>query len=218
MAAGVCFGADHAKFLDALTPTDVERRALGSVLPEVNGLFEIDEATASRALERLWHDHADEIVRAIVDDPKEAEKLVREAKASPGRVSDLLRRAARATHEKALLGALPRYSSLGPEATFVDLVARSFRGQGARAAEKTLLQALPREGKERGLAYGLLSAMDLARPHDWQFTETERQFGSSLADRAKLVLTGAAADYHESLGGLLGAAGVADWGRRDEEN
>ncbi|MGI0131811.1 MAG: hypothetical protein ACREDK_01750 [Thermoplasmata archaeon] len=217
VAAGICFGDDRETFLDHLAPSSEERHALTAVLPEVEGLFELDEASASRALERLWHDHADDLVRAIVDDPREAEKLVREAKASPGRVSDLLRRAARANRARAVLDALPRYRHLGPEAAFVDAVARSYRGQGEKVAERTLLQGLPREGKVRGLAYGLLLVLGFAKSHEWQFTETEQQFGRALEERARDLLTGPSTHYHDRLGALLGSAGVTDWGTLDND-
>jgi hypothetical protein len=214
VAGGVCYGNHRSEFLDALRPTPEERKALEETLPEVAGLFEVDEPAASRVLEKLWPTHAEKIVSAIVPDPAEAERLVREARASPGRVSELLRRAARETHEKTLLRELPRYESLAPEAVFVDAVARSFRSQGAKAAEKQLLQTLPREGKQRGIGYGLLIALDQERPHAWQFTETDRQFGQSLAPLAKRALEVPSGEYHEALAALLGAAGVTNWGVR----
>jgi hypothetical protein len=212
VAAGVCYGADRGKFVNALSPTPEERTALERTLPSVDGLFEIDEPRASRALERLWPQHAEEIVGAIVSDPKEAERLVREARAAPGRVSELLTRAAKRGAEEARRKELPTYESLAPEAAYVDSVARTFRSRGGAAAEKELLERLPREGKERGLAVGLLTALGRLASHDWQFTDTERNFGASLADLAKPVLSGPAAEYHTALDRLLGTAGVVRWG------
>lgn len=211
VAAGVCYGSDRAKFVEALSPTEEERTALERTLPSVEGLFEIDEPRASRALERLWPQHAEEIVGAIVSDPKEAERLVREARAAPGRVSELLARAARRGAEEARRKELPTYDNLAPEAAYVDAVARTFRARGAAAAEKALLERLPREGKERGIAVGLLTALGRLGPHDWQFTDTERTFGAALADLAKGVLSGPAAEYHTALDRLLGTAGVVRW-------
>jgi hypothetical protein len=212
VAAGVCYGSDRAKFVDGLSPTSEERRALEKTLPSVVGLFEVDEPRASRALERLWPEHAEEIVGAIVSDPREAERLVREARAAPGRVSELLARAARRGAEEARRKELPTYEELSPEAAYVDAVARTFRARGGAAAEKVLLERLPREGKERGLAVGLLSALGRLASHDWQFTDTERTFGTSLADLAKAVLSGPASEYHSALDRLLGTAGVVRWG------
>lgn len=214
VAGGVCYGSRREAFLDALHATPEERRALEETLPGVTGLFEVDEAAASRVLEKLWPSHADRIVSAIVPDPAEAERLVREAKTSPGRVSELLHRAARETRERAVLEELPRYGSLAPEAAFVDTVARAFRSQGAKAAEKQLFQSLPREGKERGIGFGLLIALGSERPHAWQFTDTDRQFGRALAPLAHRVLEVPSGEYHEALAGLLGSAGVTNWGVR----
>ncbi len=214
VAAGTCYGSDREAFVRALDPTEEERRALNEVLPSVTGHFDIAEATASQALEKLWPQHAARIVAAIVPDPERAEQLVREARAAPGRVSELLRRAARGTQERELLDQLPRYESLAPEALLADDVARSFRTGGATAAQKSLLQSLPREGKERGIAYGLLLALGHASAHDWQFTPTEQEFGRSLVERARLLLHATPDGYDGALGGLLGAAGVTDWGIR----
>jgi hypothetical protein len=212
VAAGVCYGSDRTKFVEAIAPTAEERVALERTLPSVEGRFEIDEPRASRALERLWPQHAEEIVGAIVTDPREAERLVREARAAPGRVSELLARAAKRGAEEARRKELPEFQGLSPEAAYVDAVARTYRSRGAGAAEKVLIDRLPREGKERGLAVGLLAALGRLAPHDWQFTDTERNFGTALADEAKPVLSGPSGHYHQALDRLLGRAGVVQWG------
>lgn len=217
VAAGVCYGDEAAGFVAALAPTPAERKALEGVLPTVDGPFDIPEATASQALERLWHDHAEEIVRAIVPDPARAEQLVRDARASPGRVSELLHRAARETQERELLSQLPSFSRLAPEAALADQVARIYRTGGREAAVKQVLQTLPREGRQRGIGFGLLLALDQATPHLWQFSDTEQEFGRSLADRARRLLSTEPSGYAAALGELLGAAGVTDWGVRVAE-
>ncbi len=214
VSEGTCFGPDQAAFIDSLDPTPEERAALERVLPEVRGLFDIEEATASRALERLWPNHAETIVQAIVPDPERASRLVREARASPGRVSELLHRAARATREREALEALPAFSGLVPEAAFLDSIARAYRSQGARAAEKVLIERLPREGKQRGIAFGLLLALGRESAHLWQFTDTEQNFGRSLAPSLGPVLRSSAEEYAAALDRALGSAGVAEWGTR----
>ncbi|MCI4349005.1 MAG: hypothetical protein L3J93_02140 [Thermoplasmata archaeon] len=214
VAEGVCYGPDRAAFIEVLAPTPEERSALDEVLPEVRGLFDIDEASASRALEKLWPQHADIIVRAIVPDPARASELVREARNAPGRVSELLHRAARASREREMLDSLPHYQSLSREAAFVDAVARAFRARGPRAAEKLVIERMPREGKERGLAFGILVALGRESAHHWQFTPTEQEFGRSLSVRAGPVLNAPAGAYHEALDTLLASAGVTDWGTR----
>jgi hypothetical protein len=212
VAGGVCYGGELEKFLDALGPTVVERKALEEVLGQRDGLFEIDEPSASRALEKLWHDHAETIVAAIVPDPEAAQRLVREAKAAPGRIAEILKRAQKQNVDRAVLDALPRYTHLVPEAAYVDRIARTYRTQGGAAAEKQLIQTLPKEGKERGLAFGLLAALGRESAHAWQFTDTEREFGSALAAKSRDVLNGPAESYHDALGRLFAVAGVTDWG------
>ncbi len=212
VAGGVCYGGDLAAFLDALNPSPVERKALRRVLDGYRAYFEIDEPAASRALERLWADNAEEIVGAIVSDPEEARRWVEEARASPGRIAEILKRAARMSSDRELLGTLPRYSRLVREAEWVDRVARQFRTHGEAGAERAIVQLLPREGKERGIAYGFLLALGRGASHAWQFSPTEKEFGLVLESRAKAVLQAAAPEYHAALDALLHTAGVADWG------
>ena len=215
ITGGVCYGDQLAPFLDALQPTPVERRALEAVLGAWDGPFEVDEPRASRALEKLWSDHAETIVRTIVHDPKEARRLIEDTRASPGRVAELLKRAERSSEEKELLGTLPRYSRLAREAAWVDRVAREYRTHREAGAERAILQSLPTEGKERGLAYAFLCALGRENAHAWQFSETEREFGGALRDRARELLSAPADRYHGSLDRLLQAAGVADWGESE---
>ncbi|MCI4363619.1 MAG: hypothetical protein L3K13_04870 [Thermoplasmata archaeon] len=217
LAGGVCFGPDRTAFVQALHPTRTERAALDRVLPGVRGLFEISEPSASLALERLWKDHAEEIVAAIEPDPVEANRLASEARRTPGRVSELLKRAAHRAEERERQSSLPRYRRLSAEGTFVDAVARAQAVSGAGAAERVLLDRLPREGKERGLAWALLGALGRAAPHAWQFSDTEQRFGAELEASARALLAAAPGEYHEALGRLLLAAGTADWGELDVE-
>ena len=217
VARGVCYGGDVPRFIDALAPSEIERRALEAALEEHGRYFEVDEPSASRALERLWSDHAEEILNSIVKDPEEARRWVTEARGAPGRIAEILKRAQRRSDEREVLDALPRYSRLAHEAAWVDRIAREFRARKEAGAERLILQSLPREGKERGLAYGFLLALGRANAHAWQFTSTEQEFGSSLADRAHLVLAAPAGQYHAALDRLLQAAGVADWGTPAED-
>jgi len=215
IAGGVCYGSAVDPFLDALAPTPVERKALEAVLRPWEGPFEVDEPRASRALEKLWSDHAETIVQTIVPDAREARRLIDETRASPGRIAELLKRAERSSEEKELLGTLPRYSRLAQEAAWADRVARAFRTHHESGAERAIVQSLPPVGKERGLAFAFLLALGRDTAHAWQFSPTEREFGSSLKERARELLSAPAAQYHQALDRLLQAAGVADWGQSE---
>ena len=214
VAGGVCYGSDEEKFLAALHPTLVERRALEAALEGEEGLFEIEEPTASKALERLWTHHSQAIVQSIVTDPNEAKRYLDEGRHAPGRVAELLKRAQKRSEERELLDSLPRYARLNREAAYVDQVARAYRTHGPVGAERLAIQSLPHEGKERGLAYGLLLALGRAGSHAWQFSDSEKEFGQSLAPAATQLLHAPPADYHSALDRLFHAAGVSDWGNR----
>jgi hypothetical protein len=217
VANGVCFGSDLNGFLAELHPTPVERRALETALGESPGYFSVDRATAGQALEQLWAAHAATIIRSIVEDPRESQKLIDELRsAPPGRVAELLKRVQRLREEREVLEALPRYEGLSPQAVLVDRVARIYRTHGEADAERTLFELLPREGNVRGLAFALLVALGKAQGHLWQFSDSEQKFGTFLGDSARAALTAAPEDYHEALNRLFLAAGVAEWGTRTD--
>jgi hypothetical protein len=214
---GVCFGNDLEQFLSELHPTPVERRALETVLRSTPGYFSIDRATAGQALEQLWPGHAETIIHSIVEDPHESQKLIDELRgAPPGRVAEILKRVQKHRLEREVLGALPRYRGLSPQAEYVDRVARIYRTHGEADAERTLLEFLPREGNVRGLAFALLVALGKAQGHTWQFSESEQKFGTSLGEAARATLTAAPEGYHDALNRLFLAAGVAEWGTRGD--
>lgn len=214
VAAGHCYGAERGAFLDALQPTPPERRALEAALGEPSGLVEVDEAAASPVLERLWPQRAEPIAEAITGSPAEARRLMAEISSSGGRVADRLRRAAQQAADRQRLGQLPRYEGLSAEAARADGCARAFRVGGAAEAVRRALEGLPPAGRERGVAYGFLAALGGAEPHNWQFADTERNFGLALAPSARQMLEAPDAEYDGALAGLMAAAGVADWGHR----
>lgn len=215
VANNVCFGSDLKGFLDELHPSSVERRALEQVLRETSGYFSVERASAGQALEQLWPLHAESIIRSIVQDPQHSQRMIGELRgAPPGRVAETLKRLERFREEQEVLGALPRYHGLSPQAEFVDRVARVFRTHGEAAAERTVLELLPREGHVRSLAFALLVALGKAGNQTWQFSETERKFGESLAEAARATLTAGPAEYHDALDRLFRSAGVAEWGTR----
>ncbi len=214
---GTCFGDDLNAFLSELHPTPVEQRALETVLAGTHGYFSIDRATAGQALEQLWPAHAEAIVHSIVEDSREAQQLIDELRsAPPGRVAEILKRVQRHRLEREVLGSLPRYRGLSPQAEYVDRVARMYRTHGEGGAERVLLESLPREGNVRGLAFALLVALGKAQSHVWQFSESEQKFGTFLSETARGTLTAAPEAYHDALDRLFRAAGVAEWGTRED--
>lgn len=215
---GNCFGNNLDAFLTQLQPTPIERRALESVLRTTTGYFSIDRVSAGQALEQLWPAHAEPIIRSIVEDPREAQRLLDELRgAPPGRVAELLKRVQRVREEHEVLDSLPRYTGLSPQAEYVDRVARTFRVHGETGAERTLMDSLPREGNVRGLAFGLLVALGRAAQHSWQFSETEQKFGAQLANASRATLMAPPEGYHDALDRLFLAAGVAEWGKRADD-
>ncbi|MGA7860718.1 MAG: hypothetical protein WCB19_02540 [Thermoplasmata archaeon] len=217
VANSTCYGSNLDGFLTDLHPTPVERRALESVLRDTPGYFSIDRATAGQALEQLWPAHAEVIVRSIVQDADESQKLIDELRgAPPGRVAEVLKRVQRLREEREVLEALPRYRGLSPPAEYVDRVARMYRTHGEADAERALFEFLPREGNVRGLAFALLLALGRAQSHIWQFSESEQKFGTFLSDAARATLAAPPDAYHDALGRLFLAAGVAEWGTRTD--
>lgn len=131
-------------------------------------------------------------------------------------MAEILKRVQRLREDREVLEALPRYRGLSPQAEYVDRVARIFRTHGEADAERALFEFLPREGNVRGLAFALLLALGRAQSHIWQFSESEQKFGTFLSDAARATLAAPPDAYHDALGRLFLAAGVAEWGTRTD--
>jgi hypothetical protein len=213
VAGGRCFGSDAKAFVDDLSPTAAERKALTEVVGTISSPLLVTERTAGKALEALWKDHAQELVEAMGVTGEEEMRLVKEFSNSPGRVSELLERLYRKERERAVLSSLPEYSDLVPEAQFCIEISRLYRTQGDTFVEQRLASSLPESGKERGLAWGFLLAMGkAAERHEWRFTNTEKEFGEALSPAALKLLKASPEEYHSALSELLSAAGVTAWG------
>ena len=215
VAGGRCFGSDAKAFVDSLSPTPAERRALTEVVSGFGAPLLVPEATSGKAVEVLWKDHAAELVEAMGIDEGEAEALVREFRNSPGRVSGLLERLYQKGKEQEVLATLPTYADMVPEAAFCVDASRVYRTQGAGPLEARLTSSLPEAGKVRGLAWSFLVILGpAAERHRWRFTDKEREFGESLVPAARQVLEAPAEEYDRAMGELLSHAGVTSWGRR----
>lgn len=215
VAAGRCYGGDAPAFIAGLSPTPAEKVALESVVPALNSPILVPDATAGKALEFLWKEHAEELIEAMGVGGEEAERLVAEFRNSPGRVSELLERLFRKGREMEVLATLPDYADMVPEATFCVDASRVFRTHGASTLEQRLITTLPEGGKVRSLAWAfLLTFGSAAERHKWRFTEKEQEFGAALQPAAKRLLEASPADYHDAMAALLSAAGVTSWGRK----
>ncbi|MCL4324323.1 MAG: hypothetical protein M1144_02525 [Candidatus Thermoplasmatota archaeon] len=215
VAGGHCYGGEATAFIEALEPTEAEKKVLDRFLPGHGTVLLVADRTAGKTLEALWKDYAIDIIRTMGADDAEAERLLQEFQSSPGRVSELVERLHRKERERVIVSALPEYEDVVAEAAFAIAVSRLYRTQGPPAVEQHLTSALPEEGKVKGLAWGFLVAIGKGvERHEWRFTDTEREFGAALATSAEKVLSAPPEGYHEALTSLLAAAGVVNWGRQ----
>lgn len=217
VAGGRCYDGDVGALLQALDPTPVERRALGKVLPTLGSPLICPESRAGKVVEMLWKDHAVELLRAAGASPDEAQRRAAEARSAGGRASEVLNRFAQQRKEEATLAKLPTYGRLVPEAELADRVGRLFRTSGAAEVERMIARESPPEGKVRGIAWAFLAALGKEGSQAWRFSETEQEFGTSLAPAAKRLLEVSPEGYHEALNTLLLEAGIPAWGTRMTE-
>ncbi len=213
LGGGRCFGEEVPLFVDALDPTPAERTALRRVLGRREEPLLAPELSAGKVVEALWKDHARELLRAVGASPAEVERFSAEGR-SGGRAAETLNRVARRRAEEATVAELPRYLELSAEAHLADDLARRYRRGGASDVEHRISVADPPEGKVRGLAWAFLVALGKEQAQAWRFSETEREFGGSLAPAAERLLKSSPEGYHDALERLLTEAGVTRWGKR----
>jgi hypothetical protein len=202
-----CYGSEMNAFIDALKPTEEEKKGLIDLLEKVDKPVLVSKASPNKVLSLFWDEHGKEAVNAIVDDEEEAQRIFDEADTSKSSPSQILREASVLTKERDIISALPKYKSLPPIAKFADNVARIYMTQGKSDALRAIEHYKGGETRIKSVAYAFLLALEHGASKKWQYTKTEIDFAQFLKDHASKLLKSEPGKYHENLQGLLSATG-----------
>jgi hypothetical protein len=207
---GKCYERDTEAFIEALDPSDIERKALAKVLAAINSPVLVDSGTPSAVLSLFWDKAGASAIHAVTGDKELARKIFQDTKGSNKTPSQILREADMERKSKTVLGALPKFKSLGRIGGFADGIARTYKTVGKAEALREIDRHPKSETKLKSVSCGLLMAMNSLKGKEWQFTKEELDYGRYLADFACALLDADPKEYKSALENLLTASGSGE--------
>lgn len=207
---GRCYEEDIEAFVDALRPSNIERKALLHILQTNDVPVVVDSTTANAVLSIFWNHCGVGAINTIVDDKALAKQIFSQTKDSGKTPSQILRDSQARKKAIDIIARLPTFTDLPPIAKFVDAVARTYRIQGKNEAVRELEKAQKDETKMKSVACGFLNAMNSIKGKEWLFTKEELDYGNYLSDFSKSLLEVDPENYIEVLQNLLTASGSGE--------
>jgi hypothetical protein len=213
-----CYGSNLKSFIKALKPTDIERKALWSVLKKIDESVIFDKATPSKILGHYWQEHGKTAIFAITNDAKVTKNIYKKFDITKIKASEILKEADVEIKKKTIISLLPKYNKLPPIALFADNVARIYMTKGIDESVRAIDKYKGGDTKVKAVAYAFLLALNRGEGKKWQYTQTEHDFAQYLKDPAMELLDTEPDEYHDThdtLQKLLSATGSTEVIKKD---
>ncbi len=207
---GRCFEDDTDKFIEALRPSKIEKKALQYVLGKVKEPVIIDSATASAVLSMYWEELGEGAINAVIDDMPLAKKIYSGAKGSGITPSHILKDADARKKAEDALGQLPELKELGKLSKYADNIVRTYRAYGTEETMKIIEKGQGGNTKTKSISCSFYDAMGLLKGKEWLFTKEELDYGRYLSEFSKILLDAEPDDYKEALQNLMTASGSGE--------
>lgn len=202
-----CYGNDMDAFIEALNPTEEEKKGLKTMLKKIESPIIVTNATPNKVLSQFWNEYGKEVIKVIVGDEETAQSLFDKAEKSKVTPSQILKEANILTKERDIISALPKYKVLTPIAKFADSIARTYMTQGKGDALRAIEHYKGGDTRIKSVAYAFLLALEQGASKKWQYTKTETDFAQFLKEPALKLLNSKPKEYHDNLQNLLSATG-----------
>jgi len=207
---GRCFEDDTDKFIEALRPSKIEKKALQEVLSKTSGPVIIESSTASAVLSLFWDEHGADAINAVINDKGLAKEIFKASTGSGKTPSHILRDAQTRKGAKDALGQLPDLKNLPRLSKFADEIVRTYKAYGAEEAVKVIEKGKGGDTKAKSISCGFYDAMGLLKGKEWLFTKEELDYGRYLSEFSKSLLDAEPDNYKEALQNLMTASGSGD--------
>ncbi len=207
---GRCFEDDTDRFIEALRPSKIERKALEEVLSKTSGPIIIESGTASAVLSIFWDEHGVDAINAVVNDEGLARDIFRSNAGTGKTPSHILRDAQTRKTAKDALGQLPELKNLPRFSRFADGIVRTYKAYGPEEAVKAIEKGQGGDTKMKSISCGFYDAMGLLKGKEWLFTKEELDYGRYLSEFSKSLLDADPENYKEALQNLMTASGSGE--------
>jgi len=201
----VCYGTDADAYIDALSPSPVERKALSSLFKKISGPIIETNASANKILSSYWDEFGDE----ILSDLNFGRDVIMEAKQvmDGDNVSELLSRMDSIVKRVSALADYPVYNGLESVPEFIDTIAREYRYLDMDEIIRNIDRNVKVNADLKVIGLSFLLVMDRGENRKWQYTSHEYERGKYLERYARKLLECHSDEYDESFREFLNAYG-----------
>lgn len=204
MIGGTCYGRDRERFLAALRGSEIEKRAIASLLSSGGMCILSRTDQAANLISDLWPEHRDALLGAVASQDIVGRVLAERSELTP---SQMVVEAGRTEAYRGIESTLPGFKDLGPVGSYADRIARVAKTEGKEAALRQIEKTKGTDHRLRSVSYALITALGEGQTKAWQFTREEMDFGGYLSTFAKKLIEGQGDQYAEALKLLLEASG-----------
>ncbi|MDW5561918.1 MAG: hypothetical protein SA339_01725 [Methanomassiliicoccus sp.] len=204
MIGGTCYGRDKERFLAALRGSEVEKKAISTLLSSGKMCVLSRTDQAANLISDLWPEHRDALLAAVAS-PDIVKRVV--AERSELTPSQMVIEAGRMEAYRGIESALPAFRKLGPVGSYADGIARTAKTEGKEAAMRQIEKGKGGDHRLRSVSFAFITALGEGQAKAWQFTREEMDFGTYLAPFAQRLLESQGDGYAEGLKLLLEASG-----------
>jgi hypothetical protein len=198
-----CYDEDLDMFLSNVKGSDLEIKALTTLLKGKKMGVVSDSNVASKIIADLWPENAEACLGAVCS-PEIVSKMKDRTDLAPAM---LLAEANHAEQAKAIDSSLPSYRSLGEIGRLSDALARAYKTEGRDGLLRIVEKSKGKDHRSKSICYAFLKAIGESSK-SWQFNKQEADFGEYLSQFAGIMLRATGLEYDEALKNLVTVSGA----------
>jgi len=194
---------DGDSFLEQVDGDEIEEKGLEILFSLLNEPLFLDDISPNAILKTYWKKFGRKILTEFSGDD-ELSSAVFNLEEPP---TEQLKKIADIMEKSEKISRYPAVENASPIARFVDDIVKEYILHG-KAKVLTKLSKVPRDTRERSIAYAFLLALGRGEERKWQYRKEEIEFGEFLREYAGRLLEAKPENYLKRLKELLAAAGA----------
>ncbi len=189
------YGDDLGEFVSAVTSDDLESKALGAMLEDIDHAVVADpKDTVNSLMSKHWSAHGLAALKGVVPD-EVAEDLFSDDSDAAQSPLKIIRQAVKKAAHAEVTSRMPSYEGLSQYSALVDEVVRAYKTKGSSGANAILDADTSNDHRTRSIAHAFYLSLGISTK-SWKYTSEEQEFGKHLSKSAKALLESRDADSH----------------------
>ena len=204
------YGGDRDAFVAAMTSDDLEAKALGAMLADIDHAIVADpKDTVNSLMSKHWSAHGLAAMKGVVPADVAEEHYSEDAETTQSPLKAIRQAVKKAAHAE-VTSRMPSYVGLSQHSGLVDEVVRAYKTKGSAGANAVLDADTSNDHRSRSIAHAFYLSLGISTK-SWKYTAEEQEFGRHLSGSAKALLDSQDADaHHEAFVAFMREAGTTE--------